>query len=32
MQTRDENEEKYQIWDYQLIRYQILQTNIMRII
>ena len=32
MQTSDENEEKYQLWDYQLIRYQILQTNIMRII
>ena len=32
MQTSDENEEKYQLWDYYLIRYQILQTNIMRII
>ena len=32
MQTSDENKEKYQLWDYLLIQYQILQTNIMRII
>ena len=31
-QTSDENKEKYQLWDYLLIQYQILQTNIMRII
>ena len=32
MQTSDENKEKYQLWDCKLIRYQILQTNIMRIV
>ena len=32
MQTSDENKEKYQLWDYWLIQYQILQTNITRII
>ena len=32
MQTSDENKEKYQLSDYWLIQYQILQTNIMRII
>ena len=32
MQTSDENEEKYRLWDYLLIRYQILQSNIMRIV
>ena len=32
MQASDENKEKYQSWDYQWIQYQILQTNIMRII
>ena len=31
MQTSDENKEKYWLWDYYLIRYQILQ-NIMRIV
>ena len=30
MQTSDENKEKYQLWDYYLIQYQILQTNAMR--
>ena len=29
-QTSDENKEKYQLGDYKLIQYQILQTNIMR--
>ena len=32
MQTSDENEEKYQLWEYWLIWYQILQNNIKRII
>ena len=32
MQTSDENKEKYQLWGYLLNRYQILQTNLMRII
>ena len=32
MQASDDNKEKYQSWDYQWIQYQILQTNIMRII
>ena len=32
MQTSDENREKYQLWDYSLIQYQILQTNILGII
>ena len=32
MKTSNENEEKYQLWDYYLIQYQILQTNMMRII
>ena len=32
MQTSDENKEKYQLWDYCLIQYQILQTNITRIV
>ena len=32
MQTSDENKEKYQLWDYRLIRYQILQANTMRIV
>ena len=32
MQASDENKEKYQSWDCQWIQYQILQTNIMRII
>ena len=32
MQTSDENKEKHQLWDYYLMQYQILQTNIMRII
>ena len=31
-QTIDENKEKYQLGDYQLIQYQILQNNIRRII
>ena len=31
-QMSDENKENYQLWDYKLIQYQILQTNIMRII
>ena len=30
MQTSDENETKYQLGDYKLIQYQILQTNITR--
>ena len=29
-QTSDENKEKYQLGDYRLIQYQILQTNITR--
>ena len=29
-QTSDENKEKYQLGDYKLIQYQILQTNITR--
>ena len=29
-QTSDENREKYQLGDYKLIQYQILQTNITR--
>ena len=29
-QTCDENEEKYQLGDYKLIQYEILQTNITR--
>ena len=29
-QTSDENIEKYQLGDYKLIQYQILQTNVMR--
>ena len=29
-EARDENKEKYQLWDYLLIRYQILRTNITR--
>ena len=32
MQTSDKNKEKYQLWGYLLNRYQILQTNLMRII
>ena len=32
MQKSDENKEKYQLWDYFLIRYQIFQTNTMKII
>ena len=32
MQTSDENKEKFQLLDYYFIWYQILQTNIMRII
>ena len=28
MQTSDENKEKYQLGDFKLIQYQILQTNI----
>ena len=32
MQTSDENKEKYKLWDYRLIRYQILQANTMRIV
>ena len=32
MQTSDEKKEKYQFWGYLLNRYQILQTNLMRII
>ena len=32
MQTSDKNKEKYQLWDYQVIQYKILQTNIVRII
>ena len=32
MQTIDENKEKYELWDYLLIRYQILLTNIVRIV
>ena len=31
-QTSDENKEKYWLGDYQLIQYQILQTNIRRAI
>ena len=31
-QTSDENKEKYQLGDYQLIQYQILQNNNKRII
>ena len=31
-QTGDKNKEKYQLWDYWLIKHQILQTNIMRIV
>ena len=31
-QTSDENKEKYQLGDYKLIQYQILQTNITRTI
>ena len=30
MQTSYENKEKYQLGDYSLIKYQILQTNSMR--
>ena len=30
MQTSDENKTKYQLGDYKLIQYQILQTNITR--
>ena len=30
MLTSDENEEKYQLGNYKLIQYQILQTNIAR--
>ena len=29
-QTSDENKEKYQLGDYKLTQYQILQTNITR--
>ena len=29
-QTSDKNEEKYQLGDYKLIQYEILQTNITR--
>ena len=29
-QTSDENKEKYQLGDYKIIQYQILQTNITR--
>ena len=29
-QTSDENKEKYQLGDYKIIQYQILQTNIQR--
>ena len=32
MQASDENKEKYQIKDYHLIQYQILLTNIRRIV
>ena len=32
MQTSDKNKEKYQLWDYLLIQYKILQTKIMKII
>ena len=32
MQTSDEKKEKYQLWGYLLNQYQILQTNLMRII
>ena len=32
MQASDENKEKYQLWNYPMIQYQILQANIMRII
>ena len=28
----DENKEKYKLGDYELIQYQILQTNIIRIV
>ena len=31
-QTSDENEEKYQLGDYKLIQYQILQINITRVV
>ena len=30
-QTWDENKEKYQLGDYLLIQYQVLQTNIIKI-
>ena len=32
MQASDENKEKYQLWNYPMIQYQILQANMMRII
>ena len=32
IQTSDENREKFQLWDYYLIRYHILLTNIIRIV
>ena len=32
MQASDENKEKYQLWNYPMIQYQILQAIIMRII
>ena len=32
MWTSDENKEKYQLPDYELIQYQILKTNIVRIL
>ena len=28
MQASDENKEKYQLWNYPMIQYQILQANI----
>ena len=31
-QTSDKNKEKYQLGNYKLIQYQILQTNIIRIV
>ena len=31
-QTSDENEENYQLGDYKLIQYQILQINITRVV
>ena len=32
MYTSDENKERYKLGDYKLIQYQILRTNIIRIV